>query len=568
MKHLNLINTSDTCISVERKRWRKCSSNSQSAKKELLHKKWAVSLVSLCFFLSISNFIYGSGVVLNNLSLIEQNPTQKYTHLKFDIKWYNSWRTSSPPYNWDACWVFAKYRKKAQYTWHHATLNYVDGTGSGDGHTAPTGSTINTTPDGKGIMIYSSSNISSQTADYAGVKLRWNYGADGLVNEDSVEIIVFAIEMVYVPQGSFYVGDGTTNYVCGHFRQRASNAPFRISSENQITLGGTGSGSLNNNNAKTMAHNADDFNNTTSKILPAAFPKGYNSFYCMKYAISQEQYVLFLNTITREQQNARTSTNLAAGVTAVTNRYVMSNSSAIQYRNGIRCDGTIHATNPITFYCDFNGNGIPNEAGDGINIPCNYMSWGDLAAYLDWAALRPMTELEFEKACRGNQPPVIGEYAWGSTEITPATGILSSGFFNEFASSNAANAVCGNNTQVQGPMRVGCLGKGVNTRKGVGASFYGIMNMSGNHWERTVTIGNDAGRAFTGMHGDGVLAASGDADVSNWPNATGEGVGFRGGSWKDAGFILSVSCRLFATYISDARGNLWSYRGVRVCPVR
>ena len=30
-----------------------------------------------------------------------------------------------------------------------------------------------------------------------------------------------------------------------------------------------------------------------------------------------------------------------------------------------------------------------------------YISWPDLLAYADWAALRPITELEYEKAARG-----------------------------------------------------------------------------------------------------------------------------------------------------------------------
>jgi formylglycine-generating enzyme required for sulfatase activity len=42
----------------------------------------------------------------------------------------------------------------------------------------------------------------------------------------------------------------------------------------------------------------------------------------------------------------------------------------------------------------------------------NILSWFDVAAYLDWAALRPMTELEFEKVCRGPENRIAGEYAW------------------------------------------------------------------------------------------------------------------------------------------------------------
>ena len=38
-------------------------------------------------------------------------------------------------------------------------------------------------------------------------------------------------------------------------------------------------------------------------------------------------------------------------------------------------------------------------------------------AFADWAGLRSMTELEYEKACRGPLEPVAGEYAFGTNEI-------------------------------------------------------------------------------------------------------------------------------------------------------
>ena len=563
MKHQNQIKTSKNLTSVERE----SLVNNPSFKNGLYPKKWVRTLVLLCFFISTCNFIYGHGVVVNNVTINGQNTVQKFSLVNFDITWNNSWRNTTTTNNWDACWVFVKYRKKAELTWNHATLNYVDGTGSGDGHTAPTGSTINSTSDGKGIMIYSSSNIVPQTVNYNGAKLRWNYGTDGLTNLDSVEIRVFAIEMVYVPQGSFYVGDGTSTNIQGHFRQQPTNTPFQITSEGSITLGGTGAGSLNNNNASGMIY-ADDFNNTTSQTLPAAYPKGFDAFYCMKYEITQMQYVAFLNTLTRAQQNARTETSLASGVTSVTRRYVMYNQSTMYYRNGIRCDATIHTSDPITFYCDFNGNGTPNEVGDGQNIACNYLSWADLAAYLDWAALRPMTELEYEKAARGNQAAVANEYAWGSTSLTQTTGISNSGANNETASNTGANAAYGSHASVQGPLRVGNFGQGVNTRVGVGASYWGIMELSGNLWERTVTIGNTTGRAFTGTHGNGALNATGDADVSNWPATTSTGTGFRGGQWSLNANLLRVSDRYYAN--TGYNGRIYYYdsgRGIRVCPV-
>jgi hypothetical protein len=43
-----------------------------------------------------------------------------------------------------------------------------------------------------------------------------------------------------------------------------------------------------------------------------------------------------------------------------------------------------------------------NEADDGEWIACNLILHGRmLPLSLDWSGLRPMTEMEFEKSCRG-----------------------------------------------------------------------------------------------------------------------------------------------------------------------
>ena len=159
----------------------------------------------------------------------------------------------------------------------------------------------------------------------------------------------------------------------------------------------------------------------------------------------------------------------------------------------------------------------------------------DGAAYADWAGLRPMTELEFEKACRGNQTPVPDEFAWGTTSITAATGISNDGAANEVPSNAGANCAVGFGAGINGPLRVGSFATSSSTREQAGASFYGIMELSGNLWERPVTIGNVGGRLFTGTLGDGSLSAAGNATNGDWPGinageVTGaSGSGFRGG---------------------------------------
>lgn len=68
-------------------------------------------------------------------------------------------------------------------------------------------------------------------------------------------------------------------------------------------------------------------------------------------------------------------------------------------------------------------------------------------------------------------------------------------------------------------MRCGALATATSNRTQSGASFYGVMEMSGNASELTVCANNN-GTAFTGNHGDGVLDAQSNANVPGWPSLT------------------------------------------------
>ncbi len=516
---------------------------------------------------------------ISNVSLAGQNTVTNISFVKFDINWDNSWRTSVGPSNWDAAWLFIKYRIKTQSSWKHATLNWVNGSGAGDGHIVPPGATISGSNDNgaggsHGVFIYHSSDMLQSPVSYPGVQLCWNYGADGVSDADSVEICVMGIEMVYVPQGGFMTGDGTTVNVAGQLHDASgSGNPYPITSENAITLGEGAPGSVGNNNGNGMQLAWDDFNNATSQILPAAFPKGFRAFYCMKYELSQEQYVVFLNKLNYHQQATRTQgttpPNSATGTNVLT-------FFGTPYRNSVAIltPGTSPGI-PAVYACNLNGNGSFNEPDDGHNIACNNLSWADLTAYLDWSALRPMTELEYEKACRGDQLPAPEEFAWGNTSMNIVSAMLNSGQPGEVPGDPNAN--CNNTdwTAMGGPVRVGCFGTGIGTRIASGSTYYGIMEMSGNLWERTITVGNTSGRAFTHTHGDGVLSMVmvpgllniGDANTATWPDNTADGSGFRGGAWYFPDpQAATVSYRIYATSGQPLAGFNFGGRGVRTAP--
>src|SRR5690606_31578628 len=131
-------------------------------------------------------------------------------------------------------------------------------------------------------------------------------------------------------------------------------------------------------------------------------------------------------------------------------------------RNGIRITTPGAADVGAIYGCDYNNNGTYDEAGDGQNITCNFLNWKDLLAYLDWAALRPMTELEYEKICRGAEPAVDDEFAWANDDVVLATStaVNNAGENNEVStvtipSNNGIAAAGGDNDIANGPLRVG-----------------------------------------------------------------------------------------------------------------
>ena len=682
-----------------------------------------------------SNLLLPNNINVSNVTLLSQNTSagvnnsSNFSLVQFNLSWENSWRVSTGPSNWDAAWVFVKFRVGASdptFTgvnstgttvtvsstanlrvgmpvrvtsgtglfaantvitsitnatqlvvsatpttplssasieciriWEHARLNNT-------GHTAASGSTIDaglltpgsafnaTTNPAVGVFVYRSTGGSGSNA-FNNTQLRWNYGANGINDNQTVSVQVFAIEMVYVPQGSFFVGSGGQeefgSFTDGSYSTNTSraqaNASLSGTSVNSVSILSAGSGYVTVPNVTfpndgihggsgataiatisggvvtsitvtnggtgytavppvelsfpntipfqitteaalgidnvanrlwgTSTSNTSTIGNTAGNpmaTLDAAYPKGFAAFYCMKYEISQGQYRDFLNALTYQQQATRTAVvpTSAAGTGAL-------HDGTDTFRNGlaIQIPGNATTLVPAVYGCNLNANTTYNEAADGEWIACNLISWMDGCAYLQWSGLRPMTELEFEKACRGNQTAVREEYAWGNTTYDPiGSETLTNAGANNETSNNTNNNVA--NFQdpilgpVRGPVRVGSFARAATTRTQAGATYYGIMDMSGNLWETTVTIGNAAGRSFTGLHGSGSLNAGGNANTASWPGIvsgalTGAaGSGLRGGSWDGADMDLRVSDRQIAVSAQASRNGSFGIRGVRRAP--
>lgn len=482
-------------------------------------------------FLAIGLFAFN--VQANNVQIMDTSVDTVGGTITFNIKWDNSWRTDIAPANHDAVWVFIKYQDCADRLWKHANLSTV----SADHSAGGTILQVDAVSDGKGVFIYRNANGGGNIA-FTSVTLKLNVASP---NYDNYNFKVFGIEMVNIPQGNFWIGDGASTNT---FTQ------YQVTSETTaLTTSTIGAGNT----------------------APAAFPKGWKSFYSMKYEITQEQYVEFLNSLTYGQQARRTAKSPDSPV----GTYAFDN----YYRNGviIKTPG-VNGALPAVYGCDLTVGDI-NDLNDGQNIAMNQLSFADVSAYLDWSALRPMTEIEFEKICRGPLTPVANEYAWGSIDLNPIlpAGVVNAGQPNEGYNSVAngrANYGATNNYgqpfYYYAPVKVGFTATNASGRLSASAAYYGVMEMSGNVPEMTViakTTGN--GSSYTGVLGDGelstVTATDGDANQTNWPNF--DGILIRGGHYYAApntntSTLLRTSDRSGGAPTSN-RANFYGGRGVR-----
>lgn len=447
--------------------------------------------------------LFANNIVVSNVSLSGRDQTNDFTLVNADVAWNNSWRTSTNESNWDGAWVFVKYRKVRTTVWNHATINYATAGAAASGHTEPSGATIKTSADGKGVFLYRSAN-GVGNVNFTGAKIRWNYGIDGVKDNDSVEVRVFATEMVYVPTGSFYLGSGGTESYA--FRDGSSSNPYKVVDANEISVETT-AGNL---------YYAVGLNSDRVGPIPATFPTGYNAFWMMKYEASQQQYADFLNHL---DLNKATERNI----------------------------GIFTGTHP-NFIAPF-----PERV-------CGGASFADLLAYADWSGLRPYSELEYEKACRGaDVMPVAEEYAWGNTTLVNVTTVSSTGTANE---ATTAFANCNITATLR---RCGLFATSTASRDTAGATYYGIMEMSGSVYESVVPVSNPTARQFlASKHGSGNLDANGNSPT--WHSVGNSIYSLRGGSISGSAVyakISEASYRNYGTYYANFTTRAASY-GVRL----
>jgi formylglycine-generating enzyme required for sulfatase activity len=334
------------------------------------------------------------------------------------------------------------------------------------------------------------------------VKAIWDLTGNEGVAKDlrGISMRPFGVRMVYVPEGPFHLGSGGLE-PGGFYRYSDGSQhiePYLVTDPGTIPTGRQ-SGRLWTRKYGGRLEEGGE--------IPASFPSGFGAFYCMKHQIAPAQYAAFLNALPEKQADER---------------YAGKERWAVEKRDGKVGRGRVHYSggqgHVVRTDDGYSSKSSAARAGPG----CFGLSWADGAAFAAWAGLRPITELELEKAVRGRRKPMPDE---------------------------------------------------------VGPSYWGIGGINRWDWEafkndpqseRTVTAGNAAGRRFRGTHGLGTLSLPAD-----WPQADAVGSGMRCTHYTprvetfDHVWDLQrarLSDRMLANVADPERCPSHKWRGVRTAP--
>lgn len=485
-----------------------------------------INLIFLFLLMFVSSKGFSTNLKIENVTY--SAPTSE---ISFDISWENSWRLdASSDGLHDAVWVFVKYKScDSELGFFHVLLSTTM-----TDHTLETGlmaNAIDNSPDNTGIMLRRS-DVGSGDITPKRVTL-------ALLNipSDATEIKVYGTEMTYIKEDAFYVGDGLRNR--NILREGGDNGntlanSYYIDSENLIPVGDQ-VGKLWCTETRAAGWGPftieQPFLNLQSSGIPSTYPKGYKSFYAMKTEITQQQYADFLNSLSRQDVYRYYSRSIPFGRTID----VYGKGYPTDYHNLYSLQGS---------WPNISTSGRPHQAQAILN-------WYDIMGFLSWAALRPLTELEYEKVCRGPELPMPYQFPWGDTSNRLPGQRVNLGTAEETVTNVGQEGVSntifpGYNNMIYA-MRVGYQGKEglITNRKTLAAGYYGNLGLGDNVFEWYVAI-RDNSMGYEGSWGKGNLQLP-----SSWQNITGTP---RNGGWGlGQSWEMSISGRNFLNRSSGGR---------------
>jgi len=385
----------------------------------------------------------------------------------FNLNWDNAWHNDR---NHDAIWVFFKSLNQDGYR-HIQVLNEGHSVVASFGDSKPSIS-FESPKDNVGLFVYPNKNFRGNIS--LTLKVMLNKTSFEGVNARNSLLKAYGVEMVSIPQGSFSLGDTDkdTHKYGTFYNPKDPTKYIQLKSENQ-ELEVSANGDL-------YYDTPEGYEGDQSGPISKTYPKGVNAFYMMKYELTEGEYCAFLNSLNANQ---------------VVNR--LNHKHSDYYKKG----------GSITFENDRYTSPYPNK-------PCTFMSWDDAMVYADWAGLRPMTEFEYTKACRGSDPN-NSAFPWNTNSKDQIQRLPNKHGVLEMRNGWDESQLTDENKSY------------------FGASYYWVMDLSGSMWERVITIGHQKGRSFSGTHGDGEISTDGSATNQEWPigeEDTG-GIGFRGGGF-------------------------------------
>ncbi len=176
--------------------------------------------LSLLLGLLLLSFFQVNRVQANNIRIVklpELTLLGDSVEIAFSLSWDNSWRDE---YNWDAAWVFVKYKKEGATTaWSHVNLGRVTSLPSdlssdfGLTGSSPIGVFIYRNVPGEGNLVDKEVKLKVAKAQLG------NPTAEEIAAQ-RIHVAVSGIEMVFVPYGAYYLGDGTSKNSFRSVQQR------------------------------------------------------------------------------------------------------------------------------------------------------------------------------------------------------------------------------------------------------------------------------------------------------------------------------------------------------------